>query len=50
MPYVGGVAAYKRKCDEIALTGYEGFRLGGCVEAKGLQRIDHTDHVPLAAV
>jgi cyclohexanone monooxygenase len=27
MPYVGGVTAYKRKCDEIAAKGYEGFRL-----------------------
>jgi cyclohexanone monooxygenase len=25
MPYVGGVAAYKRKCDEVAAKGYEGF-------------------------
>jgi len=32
MPYVGGVAAYKKKCDEIAARGYEGFRLGVCVE------------------
>jgi cyclohexanone monooxygenase len=28
MPYVGGVTAYKRKCDEVATRGYEGFRLG----------------------
>ena len=28
MLYVGGVAAYKKKCDEIAARGYEGFRLG----------------------
>ena len=28
MPYVGGVAAYKKKCDEVAAKGYEGFRLG----------------------
>src|ERR1700745_1319487 len=28
MPYVGGVAAYKKKCDEIAARGYEGFALG----------------------
>jgi cyclohexanone monooxygenase len=28
MPYVGGVAAYKKKCDEIAARGYEGFRMG----------------------
>src|SRR5271154_1545669 len=32
MPYVGGVAAYKKKCDEIAGNGYEGFRLGVCAE------------------
>jgi cyclohexanone monooxygenase len=32
MPYVGGVAAYKKKCDDIALRGYEGFRLGLCTE------------------
>ena len=28
MPYVGGVTAYKKKCDEVAARGYEGFRLG----------------------
>ena len=28
MPYVGGVTAYKKKCDEVAANGYEGFRLG----------------------
>jgi cyclohexanone monooxygenase len=27
MPYVGGVAAYKKKCDEVAAKGYEGFQL-----------------------
>jgi hypothetical protein len=32
MPYVGGVAAYKRKCDEIAARGYDGFRFGVYVE------------------
>ncbi len=26
MPYVGGVSAYKKKCDEVAASGYEGFR------------------------
>lgn len=25
MPYVGGVAAYKKKCDDVAANGYEGF-------------------------
>ena len=28
MPYVGGVTAYKKKCDDVAASGYEGFRLG----------------------
>jgi hypothetical protein len=28
MPYVGGVTAYKKKCDEVAANGYAGFRLG----------------------
>ena len=27
MPYVGGVTAYKKKCDEVAVSGYEGFKL-----------------------
>ena len=26
MPYVGGVTAYKKKCDDVAAKGYEGFR------------------------
>jgi cyclohexanone monooxygenase len=32
MPYVGGVAAYKKRCDEIAAKGYEGFRFDVGVE------------------
>ena len=27
MPYVGGVGEYRRRCDEIAARGYEGFTL-----------------------
>ncbi|MET8054284.1 hypothetical protein ABZU75_42580 [Streptosporangium sp. NPDC005286] len=27
MPYAGGVGEYRRKCDEIAALGYEGFAL-----------------------
>jgi cyclohexanone monooxygenase len=27
MPYIGGVGAYRQKCDEIAAKGYEGFAL-----------------------
>ncbi len=27
MPYVGGVAEYRRRCDEIVAAGYEGFSL-----------------------
>ena len=29
MPYVGGVGAYRVKCDEIAAGGYAGFELSG---------------------
>jgi cyclohexanone monooxygenase len=29
MPYIGGVGAYRQKCDEIAANGYEGFELAG---------------------
>jgi cyclohexanone monooxygenase len=32
MPYVGGVTAYKKKCDEVAANGYEGFHMGVCVQ------------------
>ncbi len=27
MPYVGGVGAYRQKCDAVAANGYEGFTL-----------------------
>ena len=27
MPYIGGVGAYRQKCDEVAAKGYEGFVL-----------------------
>jgi cyclohexanone monooxygenase len=27
MPYIGGVGAYRQKCDEVAANGYEGFAL-----------------------
>jgi cyclohexanone monooxygenase len=33
MPYVGGVTAYKKRCDEVAANGYQGFRLGVSREA-----------------
>ena len=29
MPYIGGVGAYRVKCDAIAANGYEGFELAG---------------------
>jgi cyclohexanone monooxygenase len=29
MPYIGGVGAYRQKCDAIAANGYEGFALAG---------------------
>jgi cyclohexanone monooxygenase len=31
MPYIGGVGAYRVKCDEIAAAGYAGFDLAGPV-------------------
>jgi cyclohexanone monooxygenase len=31
MPYVGGVSAYKKKCDEVAARGYEGFHFDFCI-------------------
>jgi cyclohexanone monooxygenase len=27
MPYIGGVGAYRQKCDEVAARGYEGFEI-----------------------
>ena len=33
MPYIGGVGAYRQKCDEIAAKGYDGFRLSGSTQA-----------------
>jgi cyclohexanone monooxygenase len=29
MPYIGGVGAYRQRCDEVAERGYEGFQLAG---------------------
>jgi cyclohexanone monooxygenase len=33
MPYIGGVGAYREKCDEIAAKGYDGFVLTTSAEA-----------------
>jgi cyclohexanone monooxygenase len=33
MPYIGGVGAYRQKCDEVAAKGYEGFALSGSAMA-----------------
>jgi cyclohexanone monooxygenase len=27
MPYAGGVVPYRKKCEEVAAKGYEGFHL-----------------------
>ena len=27
MPYIGGVGAYRRICDDVAAKGYEGFTM-----------------------
>jgi cyclohexanone monooxygenase len=29
MPYIGGVGAYRQKCDEIAANAYQGFLVAG---------------------
>jgi cyclohexanone monooxygenase len=47
MPYVGGVGAYRQKCDEVALKGYEGFELAS-PSSKPLSRTDRIGH-PLEA-
>ncbi len=40
MPYVGGISAYKKKCDEVAAKGYEGFRLGPSAQRRRLRPIE----------
>jgi cyclohexanone monooxygenase len=27
MPYLGGVGAYRQRCDDVAANDYDGFRL-----------------------
>jgi cyclohexanone monooxygenase len=29
MPYIGGVGVYRRICDGVAASGYEGFAMAG---------------------
>ena len=29
MPYLGGVGAYRQRCDEVAAADYDGFQLVG---------------------
>jgi cyclohexanone monooxygenase len=39
MPYIGGVPAYRQKCDEVAAAGYQGCTVsgaGGACEVQGL--------------
>ena len=33
MPYIGGVGVYRKKCDEVAQSGYSGFALSGAAVA-----------------
>jgi cyclohexanone monooxygenase len=33
MPYIGGVGAYRKICDEVAANGYEGFAMTAKVRA-----------------
>ena len=36
MPYAGGVVPYRRKCDEVAANGYEGFRLAAASDGQAV--------------
>ena len=38
MPYIGGVGAYRQKCDEVAANGYEGFELDAAGAGDGRSR------------
>jgi len=44
MPYIGGVGAYRQKCEAVAANGYEGFAfepaLPGCFLLPELQDIE----------
>ncbi len=37
MPYIGGVGEYRRRCTEIARSGYPGFHLEGAGESHALR-------------
>ena len=37
MPYIGGVDAYRTKCDAVAAAGYEGFVLGAAKVAQAAE-------------
>jgi len=43
MPYVGGVSAYKKKCDEIAASATKAFGYMHSLKNSGLRQIDDTD-------
>jgi cyclohexanone monooxygenase len=36
MPYIGGVGAYRRICDDVAAKGYEGFAMSGAEQPRKL--------------
>jgi cyclohexanone monooxygenase len=37
MPYIGGVGAYRQKCDEVAASGYEGFEIASLARTPRMQ-------------
>src|SRR3546814_18159249 len=39
MPYVGGLGAYRQKCDAGAADGYEGFHLGAEEGSRGKEGV-----------
>ncbi|MGE0230813.1 MAG: NAD(P)-binding protein [Flavobacteriaceae bacterium] len=39
LPYAGGLANYRKRCDEVAAAGYPGFQLSGSASGRSSQRV-----------
>ncbi len=44
MPYIGGVGAYREKCDEVAADGYSGLRADWLTPTDELDGHNHKSH------
>lgn len=42
LPYTGGIGPYRKKCDEVATAGYEGFVMSRISDAAGRDRVAGT--------